>query len=165
MIRLSLPKDPYWIDIIPGVRTRVRPINSIVAASAQATVDRLISDMIKDRVERLEVNAPVDGLPDLDDPDVRAGVSQVLYKKAIARHAIIAWEGVLGAEGDDPAPVNHQTVGDFMMIPRVADAFYVKYAEPLMLLNVEKKGSGTAPIGTGSQAAVPATAAAAAPAA
>lgn len=152
MMHLYSPKEPYWLDVIPGVRTRVRPANSVIMAAARATMSRQIAEMVRDRDMRKEVGASIDDLPDLDDPDMRAGLGDVLFKKALARHAILVWEGVLKAESKELAPVNAETIGDFMMVPRLCDGFYYKYLEPLVMLDAEKNASSPAPSGTGDQA-------------
>ena len=132
MIRLNLPKSPYWLDLGLGVRVQVKPLDTATMAAARASVDRSLR-------EAGDVPA---------DDDARAGMTEALLITALARHAIVAWEGVLAAEGDDPAPVDERTVGDLMSLWSFADRFWRLYTAPYELLAVEKNALQPAPTGT-----------------
>ena len=45
MIRLSLPKDPCWVDLPHGVRVFVRPLTMAIYEAARAKGARLASDL------------------------------------------------------------------------------------------------------------------------
>lgn len=138
MLRLDLPREPYRLDLGSGVSVTVRPLDTAVMAAARASVERTIRELRDDRDRLREVAVHPAKLPDLDDPDSRAGLAEALLVKALARHAIIAWEGVLGADGDDPAPVTERTVGDLMSFWHIADRFLALYTAPYARLEREK---------------------------
>lgn len=156
MIRLSIPKEPYWLDLGHSVRVKVRPPSTAIAAAVRAAASRRVDALRRDLEERKRSGVPLDGLPDLDDPDVREGHLQLVTAQSYARFAILDWEGVLAADGDAPAPVTPQTVDDLMQIYAIAVAFVSLYLQPLDVLVAEGNASRPAPNGT--SAAEPATA-------
>jgi len=38
MIRLELKREPYWLDLAPGVRIRVRPCTTALVMAARASM-------------------------------------------------------------------------------------------------------------------------------
>jgi hypothetical protein len=162
MVRLGLPREPYWLDLPAGVRLQVRPLTTAVMAAAQARAQQAVTELAEQVQARREAGLPLDGLPDLEDEAERAGLAQLLLVKALARHAILAWEGVLAAEGDDTAPVTPETVGDLMEgFWVVADAFLRHYTAPIDALLSE--GNAFRPSPPGTSAAGAATAPSAGP--
>lgn len=156
MIRLNLPKEPYWLDLGHGVRVKVRAPSTAIAAAVRAAASRRVDALRKDLEERKRAGVPLDGLPDLDDPDVREGHLQLVTAQSYARFAIVEWEGVLAAEGDEPAPVTPQAVDDLMQIYAIAVAFVSLYLQPLDVLVDE--GNALRPAPSGTSAAGPDTA-------
>jgi hypothetical protein len=157
MLRLAIPREPYWLDLPAGVRLQVRPLTTAIMAAAQARAQQAVAELAEQVRARRDAGLPPDGLPDLEDEAERAGVAQLLLIKALARHAILAWEGVLGAEGEAPAPVTPETVGDLMEgFWVVADAFLRQYTAPIDALLSE--GNAFRPSLPGTSAAGAATA-------
>ena len=85
MLTLDLPAEPYWLDLPRGVRVEIRPVTTAVMAAAQAAAAR-----------RLAAIRIAD--PDLD-PDMSRGLSFAFLVKALARHAVTAWDGIGDAAG------------------------------------------------------------------
>jgi hypothetical protein len=157
MLRLGLPREPYWLDLPGGVRLRVRPLTTSVMAAAQARAQQAVVEL----AEQVQAALPLHGLPDLEDKAERAGLAQLLLVKALARHAILAWEGVLAAEGEAPAPVTPETVGDLMEgYWVVADAFLRQYTAPIDALLSEGNAFRPSPLGTSAVGAATAPSAA-----
>lgn len=149
MLRLLVPKEPYWLDLPAGVRLQVRPLTTAVMAAAQARAQQAVTELAEQVGARREAGLALDGLPDLEDEAERAGLAQLLLTKALARHAVLAWEGVLQAEGDAPAPVTPETVGDLIEgFWVVADAFLRQYTAPIDALMSEGNACGPLPPGT-----------------
>jgi len=160
MLRLNLQKEPYWLDLPADVKLKVRPLSTAIMSAAQSSVIKQITDWRQERKSRLEVGADVSDLPDVDDEETRHGLSESLLIKAMARGAVIEWQGVLNSAGDAPAVVNDQAVNDLMDIWFIAQDFWKKYTAALSLLGVEGNGSGLAANGTsaaGQDIAEPAT--------
>lgn len=145
MIRLDLPRAPYWLDLPYGVRLFVRPIDTALDAAARfAAVEALRADPDAETSSRTR----------------RIGLAKAALATAGAEAAILAWEGVLDA-GGAAAPVTPDTVTRLMAVPALAEAFVAAWYAPLERLAAEGEGCGAAPDGT--TAAAPTTAGAAGP--
>ncbi len=141
MLRLNLKKEPYWMQLPASVRVRVRPLTTAVMSAAQ-------SQVIKHIIAMREACKTDPTLPDIDDEGTRLALSESLLIKALARGAIIEWEGVMLPDSDALAPISDQTLGDLMDIWFVAQEFWKQYTSSLALLDTEGNGSGLAPNGT-----------------
>ena len=139
MIRLNLPTEPYWLDLPLGVRLRVRPLDTAVYEACRYRAARDAKRIIGERKEAGN-DAPVDE----DDAD---GLATFLVTAALARAAIISWEGVEDADGDGIAPVSDTTVSDLMRIPLIASDFRRRILEPYEQLVSEGNASGPLPDG------------------
>ena len=130
MIRLDLSTEPKWLDLGRGVRVKVQPPLSAIAAQVWQ--------------EMAEAGAFE------DDADIDAGV---LEAKAWARRVIVDWEGVGDAEGEaleKPAPA---LIDALMDVPWVYLAFRALYLAPLHALESEKNVSSPLPNGSSAGAA------------
>ncbi|WP_186002391.1 hypothetical protein [Mycobacterium sp. KBS0706] len=155
MIRLNLPRGPYWIDLPFGVRVRVRPMTTAIREQAVARGLRLAAELGQHAEAVEQAGGAVVGLPELLDPDARAGMSQMLYVQGLAQAAILEWEGVLEQDSDDPAPVSDEKVAEvFAFFPAIADSFTVQYTAPMREAIVEGKGSRSSPGGTTGEAPI-----------
>ncbi len=125
MIKLDLSTKPKWLDLGRGVRVRVLPPVSAIAAQVWQ--------------EMAEAGAFE------DDPEIDAGVFEA---KAWARRVIMGWEGVGDAEGnllEKPAPA---TIDALLDVPWVYLAFRALYLAPLHALESEKNVSSPLPNGS-----------------
>jgi hypothetical protein len=147
MIRLSLPKEPYWLDLPHDVRVLVRPLDTSLYEAARHKGARLAQRLISDHAEITLAGGTVGELPDLNDPDAITGLSQFLFTQALATLAITVWEGVLDSESA-PCPINETSVAMLMRIPSIADEFLRKYTKPHHDVLFEGNASGPAPNGT-----------------
>jgi len=133
MLALNLNPAPHWIDLLPGVRAKMRPMCSAFMARAQMSAD---------------VSAAED-----------AADHSVAIAKAVFDAAVIEWEGVGDASGTvlPPAPAAISALLD-MRAPY--QAFCALYFHPWLAADAEKNGSAPLPNGTLGMAqsiAVPAT--------
>ena len=133
MIRLDLKREPYWLDLAPRVRLRVRPCTTALVMAARAS-------MI----------AGGEG----DDDNARGAA----MLKALARVAIVDWEGI-GDEAGAPIPPSPERIDALLDLYPLFRAFETGYFLPALVLDAEKNASAPAPNGT--SAAAPNTAAAA----
>jgi hypothetical protein len=138
MLTLSLPTGPYWLALPHGVRLRIRPVTTAVLAAAQARAQR--------DVEALRTEPPPD-FADLSDPDVARGVAFATLVKALARHAIVAWEGVGDVDGV-PLPFAPDHAAALMDIEEMATAFWSAAMSPLDKVTAEGNASRPAPPGS-----------------
>lgn len=158
MLRIGLQREPYWFALEGlGVRLKVRPASAAVLAVAQQHAKRKVADLIEKASGLKEVGA--EPAPDLMDPAVREAMAHLIFCKALAKAAIVGWEGVMQSDCDEPAPITPQAINDLMDLPGVPDLFAAEYLAPRRMLASEGNSSGSAPNGT--SAAEPVTAASA----
>lgn len=139
MLKLAPRADePFWLDLIPGVRLRVRPITVASMLVAREAVGKVYRDE--------------------DQTDVTARASIALVHE-LARRGIVEWEGVGTTEGE-PAPVNTETVGALLEHWPAYDALDALYVTPALRRDQEKNGSSNSPDGTSGEAPNTATPAA-----
>lgn len=139
MIKLSsIKSDPSWLDLIPGVRLRVRPITVASMLVAREAVGKVYRDE--------------------DQADVTARASIALVRE-LAHRGIVEWEGVGNAEGE-PAPVTAETVDALLDHWPAYDALDALYVTPALRRDAEKNESSNSPDGTSAEAPNTATPAA-----
>jgi hypothetical protein len=95
MLTLDLPVEPYWLALPRGVRVEIRPVTTAVMAAAQAASARRLSAL---RAAEPEL-----------DPDMARGLAFAYLVKALARHAVLAWEGI-GDTAGKPLPLSPDAV-------------------------------------------------------
>lgn len=147
MIRLSLPKDPCWIDLPHGVRVLVRPLTTAIYEAARAKGARLAGDLVGEHAEIVMAGGSVEGLPNLEDRDAVVGLSQFLFAQALAAAAVIRWDGVLSEDGE-PMEVSEAAVADLMRYHNIAEEFLVKYTRSHAEAVAEGNASRPSPNGT-----------------
>lgn len=123
MLRLDLTQAPSWLDLVPGVRVQLRPLTTALMVSVQR--DPAVRDLPEDA-------------PD----EVRA----VAAAKALARRAILAWEGVGDGDGQT-IPVTPEGIDALLEIWPIFEAFQSGYVAKSLLLDAEKNASSPLPSG------------------
>lgn len=159
MIRLDLPTKPYWLDLPHGVRLFVRPLDTAIYEAARQRGMRLAKQIIQEHAEIQAAGGEVTGLPDFSDQDGILGLSQMLFVQALARSAILRWEGV-GDKHGTPVDPTDEAVATLMRIHRMAEEFTLAYTATHQGLVAEGNVSRPAPNGTlaaGLNTAEPAT--------
>ncbi|TQF85232.1 hypothetical protein FK498_00650 [Elioraea sp. Yellowstone] len=86
MLTLDLPCEPVWLDLPSGVRLRVRPIDRIVRAAAEGAA------LDKAKQALAEAGAP-------EDSPAFKTLYLLILSRLLARHAVLAWEGVGDPDG------------------------------------------------------------------
>ena len=86
MLTLDLSCEPEWLDLPHGVRLRVRPIDRVVRAAAEGAA------LAKAKVALAEADAP-------EDSPAFKTLYLLLLTRLLARHAVLAWEGVGDRDG------------------------------------------------------------------
>jgi len=132
MIRLNLTTTPEWLDLAPGLRLLVGPLTTALMVSARA-------------------DAAIEALPDGASQEALA----LAMAKAVARRAVLDWEGVGDAMGQ-PLPVTPEGIDALLEIWPVFEAFQTQYVARGLLLDAEKNASAPSP--TGASAGATATA-------
>ncbi|BDL40923.1 hypothetical protein [Methylorubrum sp. GM97] len=127
MIKLSTSvAEPFWLDLLPGVRVKVRPITVASMLVAREAVGKVYRD------------------EDQTDVATRAGMALV---HELARRGIVEWEGVGTAEGE-PATVTGETIEALLDHWPAYDALDALYVTPALRRDEEKNASSNSPDGT-----------------
>ena len=123
MLRLDLSRDPAWTDLGHGVRLQLRPLTTALMVATRG-------------------DPGVESLPDDASDEARA----VAFAKALARRAVLGWEGVGDAEGEpiDPSP---EAVDALLDLWPIFEAFQLTYVSKGLLLEQEKNVSALSPNG------------------
>jgi hypothetical protein len=132
MLTLDLTNAPFWCDLVPGVRVKLRPLTTALMVAARS--DQAIADLPK---------------------EARTEQAALAMAKALARSAILDWEGIGDAEGNAIA-VTPDAVDALLDIWPIFEAFQSHYVAKGLLLDAEKNASS--PVPSGSSAGATATA-------
>jgi len=124
MLKLDLSNEPTWLDLGHGVRVHLRPLTTVLMVAAR------------------------------NDPAVQAlgedagdEESALAFAKALARVAILDWEGVGDAKGN-PIPVSPEAIDAFLDLWPLFEAFQTDYVAKGLLLEQEKNASPPLPNGS-----------------
>ena len=130
MIRINLSPEPQWLDLGHGVRLQLLPLTTalMVATRADPAVQALDADASNDS---------------------RAAV----FAAALARRAIVDWEGV-GDEAGHVLEISPEGIDALLSLWPIFEAFNLHYVSRGMLLDAEKNGSAPSPTGTSAGATV-----------
>ena len=123
MIRLNLTATPQWLDLAPGLRLLVGPLTTALMVSARA-------------------DAAIEAMPSTATTEELA----LAMAKAVARRAILEWEGV-GDDKGDPVPVTPEGIDALLEIWPVFEAFQIQYVARGLILDAEKNVSAPLPSG------------------
>ena len=124
MIRINLSPEPQWLDLGHGVRLQLLPLTTALMVATRS--DPAVQD--------LEAKA---------SNDTRAAV----FAAALARRAIIDWEGVGDADGN-VLEITPEGIDALLSLWPIFEAFNLLYVSRGMLLDAEKNGFAPSPTGT-----------------
>ena len=89
MICLNLKREPHWLDLGHGVRLHVRPCTTALMMAARTEAQRTATSSVSD--------------------SEAAGIRTAALIKALARLAVLDWEGI-GDFAGSVAPVTPESV-------------------------------------------------------
>ena len=124
MIRINLSPEPQWLDLGHGVRLQLLPLTTALMVATRS--DTAVQDLAADASN-----------------DTRAAV----FAAALARRAVVDWEGVGDADGNVLA-VTHEGIDALLSLWPIFEAFNLHYVGRGMLLDAEKNASAPLPTGT-----------------
>ena len=124
MIRINLSPEPQWLDLGHGVRLQLLSLTTALMVATRS--DPAVQD--------LDAKA---------SNDTRAAV----FAAALARRAIVGWEGV-GDEDGNVLPATPEGIDALLSLWPIFEAFNLLYVSHGMLLDAEKNGSAPSPTGT-----------------
>ncbi len=124
MLKLDLSNEPVWLDLGHGVRVQLRPLTTALMVAAR--------------------NDPaVQALPE----DASDEESALAFARALARVAVLDWEGVGDAEGN-PIPVSPEAIEALLDLWPIFEVFQTGYVAKGLLLEQEKNASSPLPSGS-----------------
>ena len=124
MIRIQLSPEPQWLDLGHGVRLKLLPLTTALMVATRS--DPAVRDLDADASN-----------------DTRAAV----FAAALARRAVVDWEGV-GDEDGIALTVTPEGIDALLSLWPIFEAFNLQYVSRGMLLDAEKNGSAPSPTGT-----------------
>ena len=130
MIRLELSPEPQWLDLGHGVRLKLLPLTTALMVATRS--DPAVQDL---------------------DPEASNDERAAIFAGALARRAVVDWEGVGDAE-DNVLPVTPEGIDALLSLWPIFEAFNLQYVSRGMLLDAEKNASSPSPTGT-SEGATP----------
>jgi hypothetical protein len=116
MLKINLnPPEPYWLDLIPGVRMQFRPatVAAILVARAAA------ADVLRTGGE---------------DAAIKAGLA---FTRSLAHFGVAAWEGIGDVEGKPVEPTKENIDAALELWP-LFDAIDRLYVAPAIVQDAEK---------------------------
>ena len=130
MIRIELSPEPQWFELGHGVRLQLLPLTTalMIATRSDPAVQALAADASN---------------------DTRAAT----FAAALARRAVVDWEGVGDADGTVIA-VTPDGIDALLSLWPIFEAFNLLYVSRGMLLDAEKNGYAPSPTGTSAGATV-----------
>ena len=123
MIRLNLTATPQWLDLAADLRLLVGPLTTALMVSARADP----------AIETLAEGASQEALA-------------LAMAKAVARRAVLDWEGVGDDEGN-AVSVTPEGIDALLEIWPVFEAFQTQYVAKGLILDAEKNVSAPSPTG------------------
>ena len=139
MLTLDLTNAPRWHDLAPGVRVQLRPLTTALMVATR-------SDPTVEAVPDETANDDPDDTNDTDPAAISDEERAMVFAKALARRAVLAWEGVGDADGNpiDPRP---EAIDALLDIWPIFEAFQLAYVSKGLLLEQEKNASALSPNG------------------
>ncbi len=124
MLKLDLSNEPAWLDLGHGVRVQLRSLTTalMVAARNDPAVQALGEDAGDEE-------------------------SALAFARALARVAILDWEGVGDAEGN-PIPISPEAIDALLDLWPLFETFQTGYVAKGLLLEQEKNASSPLPTGS-----------------
>jgi len=123
MIRLNLTATPQWLELAPGLRLLVAPLTTALMVSARA-------------------DPTIEAMPE----GATQGELALSMAKAVARRAVLDWEGV-GDDTGNIVPVSPEGINALLEIWPVFEAFQTQYVARGLILDAEKNVSALSPSG------------------
>ena len=123
MLTLDLTNEPRWHELAPGVRVQLRPLTTALMVATRG-------------------DPAVEAMPEEASDEERA----VAFAKALARTAVLAWEGIGDADGN-PIDQSPEAIEALLDIWPIFEAFQLAYVSKGLLLEQEKNASALSPNG------------------
>jgi len=124
MIHLDLNNEPAWLDLGHGVRLHLHPLTTAMMVASRN--DPAVTALSEDATDE---------------------ASALVFAKALARNAVLDWEGVGDADGNT-IPVSPEGIDALLDVWPLFEAFQTKYVAKGLVLDAEKNASAPLPNGS-----------------
>jgi len=124
MIHLDLNNEPAWLDLGHSVRLHLQPLTTAMMVASR--------------------NDPAVAALNEDATDEE---SALVFAKALARNAVLDWEGV-GDDGGNTIPVSPEGIDALLDVWPLFEAFQTRYVAKGLVLDAEKNASAPLPSGS-----------------
>ena len=124
MLKLDLSNEPAWMDLGYGVRVHLRPLTTALMVAARN--DPAVQDLAEDAMDE---------------------ESALAFAKALARVAILDWEGV-GYANSQPIDPSPEAIDALLDLWPLFEAFQTGYVAKGLMLEQEKNDSSPLPTGS-----------------
>jgi hypothetical protein len=126
MLRLAAQqREPYWLDLLPGVRIKVRPVTVAAIIAARQAAAEAMKAQEEDSLF----------------------VGSAAFTRSVARWGIIEWEGVGDAEGT-VIGATLENIDGLLALWQAFDAIDRLYVAPALIGIEEKNAFSLSPNGT-----------------
>ena len=131
MIRLIKRGERRQIDLGFGVAVTVKPVTTWVHRAAQHSAERMVRDLAYKSGLIEAAGGSIRDIPDLHQRDGMLGLRDQLMLQALARHAIVEWQGI-GDEDGAALPPSPDAVDALIRDhPALAARFEAEYLREL----------------------------------
>jgi len=143
MLRLSLARAPFWLELPYGVRVQVEPLTTAIDSAARNDALRRVAAEMEEAKALAKAGQGHDPLA-FNPANMAAceGKADQYEIEALARFGIKAWEGV-SDEAGEPLPVNPASIQAFAQHTILGRAFRDTYRKAVEMVSAE--GEGFAP--------------------
>jgi len=115
LLKLNTDREPFWLDLVAGVRVQFRPISVAAILLARTAA----ADVLRGGG---------------DDAMVKAGIA---FTRSLAHSGIVAWEGIGDADGNPVEPTK-ETIDAALEHWPLFDAVDRLYVGPALIQDAEK---------------------------
>lgn len=141
MLRLSMDRRPRWLVLEHGVKVEVRPLTTSINEAAIAEARRRAAVFAVEADAAEKAGQPLDAMgANGANGAWLEGQRQQFYAEALARYAILRWEGVADDAGQ-LLPVTAAAIEAFAAHPDLSLSFVAAYSRSLREVATEGNGS------------------------
>ena len=131
MIRLISARERRDVDLGFGVTVTVKPVTTSVHRAAQHSAERRARELAYEGGLIEAAGGSIHDIPDLHHRDGMRGLRDQFLLQALARHAIIGWQGV-GDEAGAPLPLTPEAIDALIRDhPLIAERFEARVSPRL----------------------------------
>ena len=127
MLKLSARNDePFWLDILPGVRMQFRPVTPAMMIAARRAAAKAVA-----------ASPATEGEPSETEQEDREALANIALVRSLAQRGVVSWSGVGDAAGTE-IPPSPEAIDQLLDVWQAFDAIDAQYAFPALSQDAEK---------------------------